>query len=576
MISPVSIRLGWTIAQAIWLANRRSFVALVAAAGICGVLFRTPGLVSWSSDALNALGYIPMGLSLFLTFVFCGFNESDRKERDSGFPSRLFTLPVATRTLIAAPVLFGVAAVGAVYLVWAGWVLPGLGRELPLSWPLLYLATGMVCYQVIVWSLARRRIARLFVLGCGGTILAIGWLAFLDGTDTALILAVSPDRAYWVARPALCAMLVVLGIAAFLVGHVAVESQRRGGVAPWLARREGDVSKRRKNFLEPVSDAFPRSRKPFDSPGRAQWWFEWRRHGSLLPLATAGVLLVIMAPAPFLSPISAGTTLLMLGWISATPLLLAFGLGKGFGKADLWSKEPGPPLFLATRPLSNLEWIGAKMKVAAFAALISWLVVVALTTVWLWFWCDSQQLLAAWEFLKASYSTARLCFLPFVLFGVMVLLTFRFLVDSLYIGLSGKAWMLHAATFGVFLAFVGVIFASISLRQNPASLKNLLNPPAWLVWLWGGCFTMKIVGAFLLANGARRRGWITSRSINRYALLWVIATSLLILVVRVFFPFDLIILSGVQKAVLILLVLSALPLLRISFAPIALVRSRTH
>jgi hypothetical protein len=30
------------------------------------------------------------------------------------------------------------------------------------------------------------------------------------------------------------------------------------------------------------------------------------------------------------------------------PLLLAFALGKGFGKADLWSKEPGLSSFLGT------------------------------------------------------------------------------------------------------------------------------------------------------------------------------------------------------------------------------------
>ena len=75
----------------------------------------------------------------------------------------------------------------------------------------------------------------------------------------------------------------------------------------------------------------------------------------LLPLATVGVLWVIMAPAPFHAPISSGMTGLALGWIIATPLLIAFVLGKGLGKADLWSRNAGMPGFLATRPISQMS-----------------------------------------------------------------------------------------------------------------------------------------------------------------------------------------------------------------------------
>ena len=175
MIRPSAIRSAWTIIWAIWRRHQRSIIGLLAITFLFGWIFRaTPG-----SEVIQTIGNLGMGLSLFLTFVICGFTEGDRKARSWGFSARLFTLPVSTPTLIAAPMLFGVVTIGLVYFVWAGFALSAQG--LPLTWPLLYLGVGMICYQCILWSMARYRVTRIVVLGYTGALFAMGWLVFRSG-----------------------------------------------------------------------------------------------------------------------------------------------------------------------------------------------------------------------------------------------------------------------------------------------------------------------------------------------------------------------------------------------------------
>ena len=501
-----------------------------------------------------------MGLSLFLLFVFCNFTESNRRGRRAGFPSRLFTLPVPTRTLIAAPVLFGVAAVVLLYAAWAKFVLPPLGRALPLGWPSLYLATGMVIYHCVLWSLAGFRVARILTLGIGGTVLAIGWVAFRSDADRWMVSLWLPIGDDFPVRPALCAILVAMSAAAFLMACVAVESERRGGIKEWSGARL---------LIERVVDAIPRRPLFFRSPRRAQFWFEWRRHGMLLPLATTGVLTLIMAPGFFFGPIGEEATTLGLSWILISPLLLAFALGKGFGKADLWSKDAGLPIFLATRPLPNTAWIGAKMQAAAVAAAASWVPVILLTPLWLVWCCDDAGLRELWWIAGRLYPAGKLFAAPALMLGVLVILTWRLLTVSLYLGLSGKPWMIPAAACGVFTAILGTPFALLALTLHPAAARRLLILPVWIPWLLAGLFAAKVGAAFFLAAGAHRRGWITSRSIQRYLLVWLAGTSYLLAVVWLLVPIE-----GWGKWFFLLLALFVLPMVRIAYAPIALENNR--
>jgi hypothetical protein len=575
LISQSVIIAPWTIARSMWLAQRPRFLALLCAAVVCGWFFHLVPLASQKSDGMDLLAYLPMGLSIFLTFVFCNFTESDRRGRFDGFPSRLFALPISTRTLLIAPMLFSVFIVGAVYSAWAALALPALGRSLPLGWPLLYLANGMICFQAVVWSLARFRVARIIALGVGGTLLAFGWIVLCKGVERFFLIGLIPETIS--VRTIGFGLLGLMSLGALTVANIAVENQRRGGIRPWRVWRNSDANQpqpatsSQRTLLERFIDALHRWHKPFKSVGAAQFWFEWRRHGSLLPLATGCVLLIIMAPAPFFAPIGAERAGILLIWIVALPLLLAFVLGKGFGKADLWSKEEGIPLFLATRPLSIRDWIGAKLKAAAMATATAWLLVLVLTPFWLRFWCDYQPMLDDLKKTSGAYPGFSIGS-GVALFLLCVLLTWRFLIGSLYLGLSGKAWMINTAACGVFLSIFAVPLGISVIAENHAYL--LLYPPAWVPWVIAALFAAKVSGSAALARHAYRHQLITTRSMLIYGTIWLGVAILLVVIGFKLVPFEITRAAGWSRWTFALLILFAVPLLRVAAAPIALARNR--
>lgn len=543
--------------SSIFRARQTSFGALLAGTLLCGIAFRLAPLSSWTSDGVDALGYICLGFALFLTFVICNFTEADHRGRLNGFPMRCFTLPVSTRTLVAAPLLTGILAIVLIYAVWASWVLSPLGRELPVAWPGLYLATGMIGYLTTVWGLARFRVARLFTLGIGGTLFAVGWIVFREG-DRALVggwVAINDDRYI---RQLLFSSLAGFGMLSALLAYFAIESQRRGGTQDWATLRQ---------LRDRLRDAMPRNQRPFRSPDRAQLWREWQRHGMLLPLSTGGVLAIIMMPAPFLAPISKEGTGFVLAWMLATPLLLAFALGKGFGKADLWAKEERLSDFLGTRPLSPAAWIGAKMKAAAMAALSSWLLVVLLTTVWICRWGNLEPFFDFWSIAVRLYSSSQLYLLPAMVFLSLILSTWGLLIGSLFIGLSGRNWLLGAAACGVFVALFAPLFLAFAASQRTFSVGNLVRP--WLPWGVAAWFSIKVAAAGAINFVSIRNGWVTHRAVYRYLGIWLLGTGWLVATAWWLIPVD-----GWLKWVGTLLVLHILPLLSVACAPVALAQNR--
>src|SRR5687767_7735672 len=94
---------------AIWQSHRWGLIGLIAAIPACAALYRLPSICD--SEFLRRLSFLPMVGSLFFLFVVFKCTESDRRNRSSGFPSRLFTLPVSTWMLVSCPMACAVAAV---------------------------------------------------------------------------------------------------------------------------------------------------------------------------------------------------------------------------------------------------------------------------------------------------------------------------------------------------------------------------------------------------------------------------------------------------------------------------------
>lgn len=549
-----AMRPAWTIVQRLWLDRGWGFTAILGVAVACWLGLAISGVNYPRQPAAHVAIIMSVGLSIAPVFLLCNFTEADRRERRVGFPARLFVLPVPTRTLVSAPILFSVVLIAIIYAVWTASVARVFGRDVPLALPLLYVVTGMICYHAIVWSLARYPLFRLLALSLGGGTFFVGVLPLYDHAWLVPLLGgVSVSRL-------LTVLLCGISAVALAIAYFAVEAQRHGG-------RVG--SDFRARLTEILLDALPRDRRRFASPQAAHFWLEWRRHGLLLPLCVGGVLLLAILPAPFVAPISAPVAGVLFEIMLVAPLLLAFALGQGLGKADLWSKQPGMSLFLATKPLRNTEWISVKMKTAAVAAALAWLLVIVLVPLWLWQWCDRAVLVKWWRTAEHMYGPGTLYLLPVVTLAVLLIATWRFLVASLFIGLAGRAWLLTAATCSVFVVVCGVPGLIVLWIEEPHLVRPFLKWPEWTPWVLTGLCAGKIVAAILITHFARRRGWVGTGSIVRYLVVWLATTGFLLLAAGWLLP-----VHGWQRWLSVMLILLFMPLARVAYAPVALAHNR--
>ncbi len=272
----------------IWRRGRRPVWLALLCLATCAAM----NLGLWrdlhSSEAGRTLFGLSMALSVFLLMGVFNYTEFSTSREWNGFPYRLFTLPVRTVELVTLPVILGVVSVELVYLAWIKLVWTH-GEITKPEWFAVVLGAYVVFYQTTLWCLAGFKIARILVLSIGGTSsIAVACLPFSTN--------LSAGMSEGCLVPILCGLTLI----AFAIGWHTVARQRSGG-----GRRESWV----KVLADQIIDAIPKRTRDFETPTAAQFWYEWRRAGWLLPAATAFTLLLIGAPLSWLYQSDAQFTL---------------------------------------------------------------------------------------------------------------------------------------------------------------------------------------------------------------------------------------------------------------------------
>ena len=542
---------------AFWQVNRRAFLTLTGV-----LLLAAAAAHAWSptlrgSEVARTVAYMTFGLSLFCVFGFANFTESDRRGRRAGFPSRLFTLPVSTLGLVTWPLVAAITTLLAAYFGWVSLVFPSLGISLPAGWHCTYLASGMSCFLAIVWALSGFPVLRVAVLGVGGTIFPIAWTAFTaEAADSWMAPYLPGGSLVWVRS----AFLGLLGFAAYGVALFAVGRQRRGGRLSWDGWRR---------LAEALAETVSRRAVGFPSGSRALAWQEWRRQGCILPGCVGLILGLIGVVSAMGRPIGAQTAMLTLFWLLLAPIALAWGIGKGFGKIDLWLNEPPFPTFFAVRPVRDEEWIAVKLQVAAKSVLFTWLSIGVVTPLWLLWCCDYSPLTDLWGLLSSHYSAARLYAISLLVLASAALWTWRLLAGSLCVGLSGSRLWMNLSICYVFLAAFATMFFGIWCQNDPAGARGLLVLPGWLPWAITLVFAAKMLLAALFVARAVRLGGVSMRRVKTYLGAWLGGTGVFVALVWTAVPS-----GGWPRYLLCSLALFGMPALRLSVAPFALARHR--
>jgi hypothetical protein len=260
------------------------------------------------------------------------------------------------------------------------------------------------------------------------------------------------------------------------------------------------------------------------------------------------------------------------------PMVLAFPVGKAFSKPDLWSNDMSVPSFVAVRPLSAEDLVAVKIKVAATSAAVSWLLVCAFVALWFRLWASLDGLnvirLLVWSLYERSiYPQYGLVILSL---AAAMLLTWRFLVSSLWLGLSGNRALFATTAIPYALAPIFAFMIAILIPENEDSILS------WMHRGFGGALpTLVRIAAIAVVAKLWIAAW-TWRDIDRarvqqYLFLWLSGTLVLVAFallswagLRYLLPSD----SHQLRSLLVLCALLVVPLARLGLAPGSLARNR--
>jgi hypothetical protein len=476
---------------------------------------------------------------IYVAAVFAYGFESPLEVRASGFPARLFTLPVRTSVLVAWPMLQGMGTVALLVVAWAYLVLRPSGTWVSLQYTALAAAAFVAVLQALLWLPFGLPWARVIV-------------AFL--VLSSLILTAMLGPAYDVPESDLLALFAALIALAGGAAFVGVSRARRGEAPDWSGP------------FRSLPTFVPRRLRPaarFTTPARAQLWFECRRHLLTFPLVVGWLAAAHLAFALWVETRSEDKARLGIHFLTFAPLLAPF-FGCFLGRAGTSVGNPYPlSSFGATRPLSSSALVAAKLQVAALATLAAWAVVLLAASVWFVHtgMYETAQLL--WNHLLREYPAWRIAATSLLALLVLLLITWRLLIDSLWIGLTGRIWIVRGSLlgFGVALTLAGMMFAHF-FATVPGFMDRLQEAlPTWAA----GAVLLKLLVAGCVGHALLRRGLVRPWTVAKYLGFWILAVAgLFALACAAILP------DAVRMSWLAFGAVLLVPLARLAAAPLAL------
>jgi hypothetical protein len=529
---------GRAIAREFWERHRWGFSALGGYFAVLGCikffLIRSGRPIEFDAGetfALAVMAPLSAGFTYFLAVFTYGL-AGDLAARESMYPARKFTLPMTNAALAGWPMLIGVAAVTS---LWVALRLVGLwptGVHVPYIWPAIMAASLLAWTQALTWLPYPLRGLRVIV-----TVL---WLAIID--IVALVAIELNAR-----EPLMIAIMAPHIPLAYLTARSAIARARRGDIPDWsgaltLSAQVGQRKTRRGEYGS--------------SPARAQFWFEVRQHGRSLPVLVALVLpfqfalLALLAESPILVVYN------LIGVLLTPPVMAAFAAGA------LRTSNT----FTMTRPMTSAGLIAAKVKMTLRSTLMTWVLVLVSIPVALALTGTTQVVTDLARNVAHMIGRPRAVVVGLLVLAVLMASTWKLLVQSLYVGLSGREWLTRASVF-VVLAFLTVIGPVLNwLLGNRALMGELWDA---LPSIAAVLVALKMGAAAWVAVRLHERRLVSDRALVTGAAFWAATVFVLygVLVWLLATPL-------IPPHLFALLAILFVPLTRLSATPLALAWNR--
>jgi len=545
---------GSTLAWELWRRHRLGFRAmgaylLLLAATKLVIVLRHVNVVyeSETSFALMVVGPITISF-VYLLAVFSYGLSGDIAARQSMYPARMFTLPVSNAALTGWPMLFGALATMGLWVL-TRWISVWPSQfVVPYVWPATLAVALLLWTQALVWMPYGLPGLRLIL-----AVLALGFI------DAIVLLALEFKASEW----QIVAITLPQIPVAYVLGRIAVARARRGVVPDWRLPRVTPSTAREQVQIP----RFARDDRPLWLAARAQSWYEWRRHGRSLP---AWVAIIVPIELLLLGVVGVSTSLLIAILLGAlvTPVVVAtFAAASvsatGASASDAYGMSP----FLASRPLTDAQLLAAKLRMTVRSTLAAWATVLVAVPIGL-SWSGTWPILLDWlRSVAAIIGVPRTTALMLVIVCGAMLSTWRQLVQSLCVGLTGSDRLIKGSVFGslVLVSLLGPLAVWVVESGQIGVVWSAM--PLILVAL----VCAKMIAAVWVAARLTRveHPPLSDRALIAGAACWTIAVLTLYALLAWMtdaphFP----------RYLVMLLAILSVPLARLSAAPLAIARNR--
>lgn len=476
---------------------------------------------------------------MFLLPVFSFGLTGDLAARQSMYPLRLFTLPVTSTALAAWPMLCGTISMAV--LAQAARLASWPAEIEPPFWLVLYAPAFLAWAQVLMWVSYPVRGVRVVAV--------VSWLIVMDiiaiiavelkpsETLMAAILVPQLPVAYWAARTAVC-------------------RARRGEVPDWSGA-----------FTPLASLALLLAQRgPFRSPMGAQTWYEWQQHGWSLPVLVTFVLPFALGLL-FLDRNAPAFVIISLAVVALTPPIMASFVASTIRRASPRGDDYGLAPFLATRPLTSAALINAKLRVSIVSTIITWVVVITVVPLALSLSDTWPIVIERARDLHDLIGRPRAIAITVLAVLALVATTWKRLVTSLYVGLSGRPWLVRTHI-GVTMVLLVVAIPFVQwIGENPREIVVRILDAVPVAA--GVLVAVKMSAAGWIATRLDRSRLIEPRALLGTAAVWLAAVLALYAVFAWIADTP-----HIPRYVLVLIAILAVPLTRLSAAPLALASNR--
>jgi hypothetical protein len=295
-------------------------------------------------------------------------------------------------------------------------------------------------------------------------------------------------------------------------------------------------------------------------------WFEQRRQGRRLP-ALVGFLLPFELALLFVAGDDRPELVVytLFGVLLTPPCMAAFAAAtvrKANSDArDSWGLTP----FDATRPLTSAALVAAQMKVAIWSTLAAWLLVViaipfALTASSTW----PVVIERTTRWIEAEGTLRAVAIVGLGFLGLLGL-TWKQLVQNLYLGLTGREWIVKASVFFAlsYLLVFGPLVGWILSLYVMALATNALP------WIAAALIGLKLSAAAWIATRLHRQRLLSDGTLVAVMVCWLVVVLALygLLAWLVTTPL-------IPRFFLAMVAVLAIPLARLSAAPLGLAWNR--